>query len=53
MIASFGGSDALGLLHDGNGNRGASLDEAFPLMDNGAHAADANFDLSDFFQNSF
>lgn len=29
------------------------LMEAAPLMDKGAHATDANFDLSDFFQNSF
>ena len=26
---------------------------AHPLMDEGAHAADANFDLGDFFLNSF
>lgn len=26
---------------------------ALPLMDEGAHAAGANFDLSDFFLNSF
>ena len=29
------------------------LMEALPLMDEGAHAAEANFDLSDFFLNSF
>jgi hypothetical protein len=26
---------------------------ALPLMDKGAHATDANFDLGDFFPNSF
>jgi hypothetical protein len=40
-MASFGGSDALGLLQDGNCNCGGSLDGGSSLMDKGAHAAEA------------
>jgi hypothetical protein len=34
-------------------NRGAPLDGGAPLGEQGCNATDANFDLSDFFLNSF
>jgi hypothetical protein len=40
-MASFGVSDALCRLHDGHNNRGAPRDGGAPLMDKGAHAAEA------------